>query len=138
MSEFYTKSWGSEEWLVNNQLYCGKILTLNEMMMCSVHFHKLKDETFYVLNGDVAFLKNNKVFVLSKGESLHVPINTPHCFGSMNGGAKIIEISTQHFEHDSYRVTKSGRQFDGMGVLSFEKSVQSGLLDPSIKNVYKE
>lgn len=126
MSDVYEKSWGQEEWLVNNLLYCGKILTINEMYMCSVHFHKLKDETFYVLSGNVAFLKNNKVFVLSKGESLHVPINTPHCFGAMNGGVKIIEISTQHFENDSYRVTKSGRTFNGMDILSFEKSVQDG------------
>ena len=139
MSEFYDKSWGHEEWLVNSDLYCGKILHINNGLMCSVHFHKLKDETFYVLRGNVAFLKNNKVFVLFAGDTIHIPINTPHCFSAIYSGgkvdedimgdAKIIEISTQHFEDDSYRVTKSGRTFDGKNILSFEESVQNGLLD---------
>lgn len=128
MVDFYEKSWGSEEWLVNNKLYCGKILRITNGKMCSVHYHKLKDETFYVLEGDVAFMKNNEVFVLSQGETVHVPVETPHCFGGI-GDAKIIEISTQHFENDSYRVMGSGRNFDGKNIHSFEESVINGLLD---------
>jgi len=47
------KIWGSEEWLVNNELYCCKILNLKKGYRCSIHYHKDKDETFYVLKGIV-------------------------------------------------------------------------------------
>lgn len=129
MVELYEKSWGREEWLANNNLYCGKILCVNKGTTCSVHFHKIKDETFYVLSGDVAFLKNNNVFILSEGETVHIPIDTPHCFGGIGGDAKIIEISTQHFEDDSHRRTVSGMKFDGKNLNSFEESIRNGLLD---------
>lgn len=128
MIEIHEKSWGYEKWLVNSELYCGKILCVNNGKMCSVHYHELKDETFYVLKGDVCFMKNNAVFVLSEGETIHIPTDTPHCFGGV-GDAEIIEISTQHFDTDSIRITKSGRSFDGMNLNSFEESIKNGLLD---------
>lgn len=128
MIKRYEKLWGSEEWITNNSLYCGKILTINKGRMCSIHYHKLKDETFYVLEGTVAFMKNNKVFSLSEGETVHIPVETPHCFGCLfKKRAKIIEVSTQHFEEDSYRVTKSGGFFDGTTLEDFENSLKKGL-----------
>jgi hypothetical protein len=43
---FVKKGWGSELWLVNGDLYCGKILRFNKGKKCSLHYHKLKTETF--------------------------------------------------------------------------------------------
>ena len=40
--EIHKKSWGSEEWLSNNKLYCGKILIIEKDKFCSLHGHKLK------------------------------------------------------------------------------------------------
>lgn len=31
----------------------GKILTLKKGFRCSLHTHKIKDETFYILDGEV-------------------------------------------------------------------------------------
>src|SRR5262249_27199605 len=45
------KSWGRELWIVNNELYCGKILEIHQGSRCSLHFHKLKTETFYLHSG---------------------------------------------------------------------------------------
>lgn len=47
------KVWGSEDWLVNNDKYCAKFLNLDRGAECSVHYHAVKDETFYVLAGEV-------------------------------------------------------------------------------------
>ena len=124
-SQWFIKGWGFEEWLVNNSLYCGKILHIHLGKMCSVHYHKLKDETFYVLDGVVAFMKNNDIFVLEAGNTVHIPIDTPHCFGGMED-AKIIEISTEHFEDDSYRLTESGLSFDS-SIGSFEEVIVGNL-----------
>ena len=47
------KVWGQEEWVVNNDKYCGKILTVKKGFRCSLHYHKKKHETFYVLEGNL-------------------------------------------------------------------------------------
>jgi len=47
------KVWGSEDWIVNRE-YCGKVLNLNKGFRCSMHYHKNKDETFYVVKEDKA------------------------------------------------------------------------------------
>ena len=49
--EVHTKGWGYEEWVVNNDLYCGKKLVLFKNKKCSLHFHIKKDETFYIQKG---------------------------------------------------------------------------------------
>lgn len=47
------KGWGGEEILVNNNLYCGKILHVMQGKKCSWHYHKIKNETFYVQKGRI-------------------------------------------------------------------------------------
>src|SRR3954469_6669264 len=45
------KGWGEERWLHNDELYCGKILIVNEGKRCSLRYHQLKTETFYIQQG---------------------------------------------------------------------------------------
>ena len=45
---YVPKFWGYEQWFVNNDKYCGKRLLLNRGYQCSVHYHKIKEETFYI------------------------------------------------------------------------------------------
>lgn len=101
--DYYKKTWGSEEWITNNELYCGKILNVNKGRSCSYHYHKLKDETFYILSGKVEMVVEDEVFIMEAGDTIHLPINTKHTFKALED-AKILEISTQHFESDSYRL----------------------------------
>ena len=49
------KVWGEERWLVNNRLYCGKLMILKRGFRCSLHMHKVKDETFFVRTGRMLF-----------------------------------------------------------------------------------
>lgn len=104
----YNKIWGKELWIVNNDLYCGKLLYLDFGAYCSYHYHARKDETFYVLKGKVALIVNRKLHILRKGDSYRLEPFTPHRFIGLRKSV-ILEVSTQHFEHDSYRFVSSGR-----------------------------
>src|SRR5690349_11108415 len=45
-----------EYWIVNDRHnnYCGKFLLLFDGQRCPRHYHKIKDETFFVVKGHVA------------------------------------------------------------------------------------
>ena len=100
------KVWGNEIWIVNSDMYCGKVLNLKKGFSCSFHYHKLKDETFMVLEGRIIMRLHDDVFVMKPGDSCHVPPWTNHRFTGVKD-SKIIEFSTRHFEDDSYRIEKS-------------------------------
>ena len=53
---FVSKGWGYEDWIVNTEKYCGKVLFFKKGKKCSWHYHKIKDETFYVQSGKVQLL----------------------------------------------------------------------------------
>lgn len=130
-----SKLWGNELWIANGDLYCGKILTFNKGYFCSLHYHKKKTETFYLLEGKViikygkfetiqdkinkfgiSYIKDGKFVrdedcglrVLYKGECFHIEPYMVHQIVPIEN-SKIIEISTQHFEDDSYRILDSGK-----------------------------
>lgn len=51
--KFVSKKWGYEDWIVNNDKYCGKVLFFKKGLSCSLHYHKLKEETFYIQSGSL-------------------------------------------------------------------------------------
>ena len=101
------KIWGAEEWIINRE-YCGKKLILNKSYRCSMHYHKNKDETFYVLKGKVLMEIGNKKNIMLPGHSILIEPNTRHRFTGLEN-SEIIEFSTHHEDSDSYREELSGR-----------------------------
>ena len=57
------KVWGHEEWIINRD-YCGKKLILKKGFRCSIHHHKVKDETFYIIKGKVLLEADGKEQVM--------------------------------------------------------------------------
>ena len=51
--KFVPKGWGFEKWIVNCEEYCGKLLYFVKDKRCSWHYHKLKDEVFYIQSGKI-------------------------------------------------------------------------------------
>ena len=51
--KFVPKGWGFEKWIVNNEKYCGKLLYFAKGKKCSWHYHKIKDEVFYIQSGKI-------------------------------------------------------------------------------------
>jgi mannose-6-phosphate isomerase-like protein (cupin superfamily) len=114
-SEIIPKVWGSEKIIVNGPLYCGKILTvIPNGMACSIHYHKNKTETFYILHGQLEFEKydpKGKLIertVLKTGHTLTLPPSTPHRFWVLNEICEFVEFSTHDDPLDSYRLVPSG------------------------------
>lgn len=102
------KIWGQELWVCNNNRYCGKILTLKIGYRCSLHCHKKKHETFYILKGKVLMELNGMKKVLLPEMSVTITPFTNHRFTGLKNST-IIEFSTHHKDSDSYRTTKSGK-----------------------------
>tara|TARA_B100000902_G_C27315237_1_gene920891 strand:+ start:781 stop:1134 length:354 start_codon:yes stop_codon:yes gene_type:complete len=110
--KFVPKGWGFEKWIVNNERYCGKLLYLVKGKRCSWHYHKLKDEVFYVQSGKIMLkysdqdnLENAKQVILEKGDNFHVPVGLKHQMQALED-TELFEFSTQHFDSDSHRIIK--------------------------------
>lgn len=101
------KVWGKEIWIANRD-YCGKRLILNKGFRCSMHYHKNKDETFYILKGKVLMEIDNKKQIMLPGDSVLITPNTKHRFTGLEP-SEIIEFSTHHEDSDSYRDEVSGK-----------------------------
>ena len=114
---FISKLWGLEEWLVNNEKYCAKLLWITPGFQCSLHYHPVKCETFVALDGLVRveyYTKNIRCDALLVGrnrDTLTLPNGTPHRFWSMGGeGGLLLEISTTHSDEDVVRLETSKEQ----------------------------
>ncbi len=117
--EMHKKGWGYESWIVNNEKYCGKILHFYAGKRFSLHYHKIKDETFYVLSGRFKMIlydslkdyeyKNAIEGEICSGNIIHIPPGRLHRLIALEEG-DIIEFSSQHFEDDSYRVEPGDSQ----------------------------
>lgn len=101
------KLWGHEEWIVNNAQYCGKKLVFKGGYSCSLHYHKVKEETFYILSGKVLIdLEDNRIKttrIMTPGDVQHIPIGLIHRITALID-SHVIEFSTFHMEEDSYRI----------------------------------
>ncbi|MDQ2800246.1 MAG: D-lyxose/D-mannose family sugar isomerase [Armatimonadota bacterium] len=86
---------------VNEPEYCSKYLTLMSGQECPLHYHKMKKETFFVLQGEARLWADGQIIMLAPGESFTIPPGVQHTFSSM-GGAVIEEVSTHDENSDSY------------------------------------
>jgi quercetin dioxygenase-like cupin family protein len=101
------KEWGEERWIVNRD-YCGKLLILKKGYRCSLHHHRIKDETFYVSKGRVLMECDGEAMIMKPGDALLIEPNTKHRFTGLED-SEIFEFSTHHEDSDSYRDELSGQ-----------------------------
>jgi len=107
-----TKGWGWERWIVNKEEYCGKLLFFNKGKRCSWHYHKIKDEVFYIQSGKILLrysdednIEKANVTILEKGDNFHIYRGLRHQMEALED-TELFEFSTQHFDSDSYRIIK--------------------------------
>lgn len=89
-----------------NREYCKKLIIVLPGQKHPMHFHKIKEETFNVLYGDVKFNLNGKVVEGKAGDIITVERGVLHDFSSQ-GGCVFEEISTTHVPGDSYYEDKN-------------------------------
>jgi mannose-6-phosphate isomerase-like protein (cupin superfamily) len=100
------KDWGEEHWIVNRE-YCGKLLRIRRGHRCSLHYHKNKDEVFYVAKGKVLLELGGDESILEPGDHRRVAPGTIHRFTGITD-AELVEFSTHHEDSDSHRVERGG------------------------------
>ena len=105
------KGWGYELIWATNDLYCGKIMVFEKVgSKFSMHFHKQKDESWFVNNGrfllrwiDTESAKLNEQ-ELRSGDTSHNPPLQPHQLVCMEPGSSITEVSTADSVEDNFRI----------------------------------
>ena len=85
-----------------NREYCKKYIIVLPGQTHPTHAHKVKEETFQVLYGELdVIMEDGEVKRLKPGDIQTVLRGEYHSFAS-KGGAIFEEVSTQHMKSDSY------------------------------------
>lgn len=105
------KLWGHELWIHNDSQYCGKLLVFpKEGNNFSMHYHMIKNETWYVQEGKFQYdwidTKTAKLHrtILNEGNVVYIEKGKPHQLTALKNNSVVFEVSTEHFDDDSYRV----------------------------------
>ena len=108
------KKWGYELWIHNDKEYCGKLLVFTkDRNKFSMHYHIQKKETWYIQQGRFQFnwidVENGKLEgrTLEQGETVLIERGLPHQLIALDDNSIVFEVSTQHFDEDSYRVYRN-------------------------------
>ena len=105
------KGWGNELIIENNEMYCGKLLKFKKGCKFSMHYHMIKDETWYVEEGEFIYrwidteTAEVKIVRLYPEDIVRQRPGQPHQLEALTDGI-VFEVSTQHEDSDSYRVFK--------------------------------
>ena len=92
------KGWGEEIIIENNEMYCGKLLIFKEGCKFSMHYHLIKDETWYVNEGSFVYrwidteTAETKQETLTKGDVVRQRVGQPHQLEALSDGV-IFEVS---------------------------------------------
>src|SRR5436190_17067327 len=95
------KPWGYELWWARTDRYVGKILHINRGESLSLQYHNVKDETLYVVRGELKLTVESdgdrRVVPLREGEAFHIP---PHMIHRMEAveDTDVAEVSTPELD----------------------------------------
>jgi mannose-6-phosphate isomerase-like protein (cupin superfamily) len=95
------KPWGHEHIWAKTDKYVGKLLYIKEGERLSLKYHKVKEETIYVLEGileiileEGSYRDRHSVF-LQPGDTFHIAPLTIYRFAATQGSdVKVMEVST--------------------------------------------
>jgi mannose-6-phosphate isomerase len=95
------KPWGHETIWAKTDAYVGKILHIKAGEALSVQYHKVKDETVYLLSGELKYRiwENDKPMDvdLAIGDAFRVTPGTVHQMEAVTD-CDILEVSTPHLD----------------------------------------
>jgi mannose-6-phosphate isomerase len=95
------KPWGHEVIFAENERYAGKVLHLEGGHSLSLQYHERKDETLYVLSGEVRLLVgfdgSMRELTLKPGESYRILPGVRHRM-SADAPADLVEVSSPELD----------------------------------------
>jgi mannose-6-phosphate isomerase-like protein (cupin superfamily) len=81
-----------------------------------MHYHLIKEESWYVAKGEFEYRwvdtekAEVKSTLISEGDIVDLEVGQPHQLIALTQEATIFEVSTKHYEEDSYRVIPGSSQ----------------------------
>lgn len=84
-----------------NRQYCKKLIIMLPGQRHPAHFHKIKEETFQIISGELILDLGHGEKVYRPGDIVLVEKNVKHSFRSENGTI-FEEVSSTHYPDDSY------------------------------------
>jgi mannose-6-phosphate isomerase len=95
------KPWGHELIFAENERYAGKLLVLEPGHRLSLQYHQRKDETIYVLEGEVDLLVDidgeMRELTLKAGDSHRIRPGVRHRM-SAKGRCTLVEVSSPELD----------------------------------------
>ena len=86
-----------------NKSYCKKYLFLTPNQSHPTQFHKIKEESFFIILGKIELTLDGKKKILKKGDLVTIKRKQKHSFKDLSGqGSVIEELSTKSHKSDSY------------------------------------
>jgi quercetin dioxygenase-like cupin family protein len=84
-----------EYWIANEATagYCGKYLFVSDGQTCPEHRHRVKHETFFVVQGQCRMSSGGRHWVMKAGDVFPVPRGQYHSFTG-DGPCLLLELST--------------------------------------------
>jgi quercetin dioxygenase-like cupin family protein len=93
------KPWGFEVIWAETDFYVGKLLHIKAGHKLSKQFHKVKEETVYVLEGTLYnYEADGSITKVSSGNSFHINVGQIHRFGANESNVELIEVSTPYLD----------------------------------------
>ncbi|NOZ79392.1 MAG: cupin domain-containing protein [Acidobacteria bacterium] len=97
-----TKPWGHEEIFAHTDSYVGKVLFIRSGEALSLQFHREKDETIRILDGELELVvgtrrKDLRTIRLTPGAVYHLPPMTIHRMIA-TADTHVLEVSTPQLE----------------------------------------
>lgn len=109
------KPWGHETIWARSERYVGKILHINAGHELSVQYHNRKDETIYLLSGEIVYRVQKKRediledVQLKVGESFRITPGTIHQIVALTD-CDVLEVSTPEIDDVVRLSDKYGRE----------------------------
>lgn len=95
------KPWGYELIFAHTDRYVGKILHINKGESLSLQFHEMKEETLYVVEGELKLTiesdGDRRELALRKGEAFHIPPRLIHRMEAVID-TDVAEVSTTELD----------------------------------------
>lgn len=80
--------------------YCKFLVVMAKGQSYPVHYHRIKDESYFILHGQLDVKIEDEYSHLTKGEIINVPRRFTHSF-STDTGCVFEEVSTAYLNNDS-------------------------------------
>jgi mannose-6-phosphate isomerase len=112
------KPWGHELWWAHADTYAGKLLYVNAGHRLSLQFHRVKDETSYVLSGRLRLMRGTSAEDLREEEvgpgfAWRVEPGVVHSIEAIEDSV-VIEVSTPQLDDVVRLEDRYGRSDSGI------------------------